>query len=120
MLGSVPVAAGVNHWQVGSTQVVSSFMSVHFEKAAALSGIVLGTQKALSSMNSFPVDHWHLAWLQASLEAAEMHCPICWSQLSVVGGWQKLAPKRSAPLMRSLLAATSFPFLHLHYPEHLA
>ena len=116
------VAGGspLNHWQVGSTQVDSSFMVVHLEKSAALSGITLGTQKSLSEMNSFPVDHWHLAWLQASLEAAVMHCPTCCSQLSVVGGWQKLAPKRSAPLIRSLLAATSFPFLHLHCPVHSA
>jgi len=59
------VAAGspLNHWQVGSTQVVSSFMMVHLVKSAALSGITLGTQKAFSEMNSFPVDHWHLAWL---------------------------------------------------------
>ena len=49
-----------------------------------------------------------------------MHTLMSLSQLSVVGGWQKLAPKRSAPLISSLLVPTTFPFLHLHCPEHLA
>ena len=81
VIGSVLFEAGspLIHWQAWSTtQVVSSLMLlVHFVKSAALSGMTFGTQKSLSSMNSFPVDHWHLAWLQASLVAAVMHCPIC-------------------------------------------
>ena len=43
------------------------------------------------------------------------------SQLSVVGGWQKLEAKSSL-LVRSMsmLEATTFPFLHLHCPEQSA
>ena len=75
----------LNHWQV-SRQVVSIFSLVHLSKAAALSGILFGTQKSSSPWNSSPVDHMHLAWAQASLEVKVMHCGRFILQFSVVGG----------------------------------
>ena len=69
------VGSGVplNHWQLAVGQVVSYFMLVQASKAAAVSGICLGWQKSSSPWNSFPVDHMHLAWVQASLLVTVMH-----------------------------------------------